>query len=106
MRTWLLQRLSAVYMLVYLVLLVAYLLGAAPVGYEQWYGLFSHLAVNIATVLFFGALLFHAWVGVRDILMDYIHPLALRFTIWVLVSLLLAVMGIWVLMILWSVVSL
>jgi len=34
--------------------------------------------VSIASFVFFAALLTHAWVGLRDVIMDYVHPVAVR----------------------------
>ena len=32
-------------------------------------------------MLFFAALLYHAWIGMRDIFMDYVKPMGLRLTL-------------------------
>ena len=45
----------------------------------------------------FGALLLHAWVGARDVLMDYVKPLPLRIGLMTLLVLLLGGSGITVL---------
>jgi succinate dehydrogenase / fumarate reductase, membrane anchor subunit len=83
LRDWLLQRVTAVIMLAYTVGLVLFLL-AAPSGYESWKALFGCAWVQILTQITFVALLLHAWVGVRDIWMDYIKPVGLRLTMHVL----------------------
>jgi succinate dehydrogenase / fumarate reductase membrane anchor subunit len=53
-------------------------------------------------MLFFVALLYHAWIGMRDILMDYIRATGLRLTLQVAVGLALLVYLIWSASILWS----
>lgn len=83
LRDWLLQRVTAVIMLAYTVALVLFLL-AAPSGYEGWKALFGCLWVQILTQVTLIALLMHAWVGVRDIWMDYVKPVGLRLTLHVL----------------------
>ena len=42
--------------------------------YALWKALFAHGAFKLATFLFMVALLYHAWIGVRDIFMDYVKP--------------------------------
>lgn len=106
LRTWLLQRLTAVYMILYAFSFSFYFLAIEQLDYLQWRALFARPWVNIGTSLFFIALLYHAWVGVRDILIDYVSGNAWRFVIWTLVSLLQVTLAIWATMILWSVVQL
>ena len=96
MGAWLTQRVSAVYMAVYLPLYVV--LAAAGVdGYSEWLALNSHPVIAVANVLFFGAVLLHGWVGVRDVIVDYIKPTGLRVALLVLLGGVLSVMGLWVL---------
>jgi succinate dehydrogenase / fumarate reductase membrane anchor subunit len=58
--------------------------------------------MRYATLLFVVSLLYHAWVGVRNIFMDYIKPVGLRLTLHVLVILALAWYGAWAVQILWG----
>lgn len=83
LRDWLLQRVTAVIMLAYTVALVLFLL-AMPSGFEGWKALFGQTWVQILTQITLIALLLHAWVGVRDIWMDYIKPVSVRLTMHVL----------------------
>lgn len=106
MRTWILQRLTALYMLGYLVAFGVYLSSQPITDFADWHARFSDPVANIATLLFFYSLMFHAWVGVRDILIDYVHLTSLRLVLWALISLVLIVMAIWISMILFSVVNL
>lgn len=106
MRTWILQRLTALYMLVYLLAGAIILLRYPAHDYRCWRGHFISPVANIATLLFFFSLLFHAWIGVRDILIDYVHVSSLRLMLWALFTLALIALAIWVSMILYSVVVL
>ena len=58
--------------------------------------------MRLATLLFFVALLYHAWVGLRDILMDYLHATSIRLGAQVLVALALAFYLVWAAAILWG----
>jgi len=101
LRDWLAQRITAVVMAAYTVILAAVLLGGAPVSYPVWRDLFSQGWMRVATLLFAASLAWHAWVGVRDILMDYVKPTGVRLTLQVLVLLALAGYLGWTIQILW-----
>lgn len=103
LRAWLWQRLSAVYMLAYLLYAGASLAYRAPPTYAEWRDWMADPLAGLATALFFTALLLHAWVGVRDVVIDYAGALAARLTLLTLAGLGLAGAGLWVLKILYSV---
>jgi succinate dehydrogenase / fumarate reductase membrane anchor subunit len=101
LRGWLVQRMSAVVMVVYTVVLVAALAATKPADYAAWKALFGHGLLRFATLLFVVSLLLHAWVGMRDILMDYIKPTGLRLALHVVVIALLVGYAGWAAQILW-----
>ena len=100
LRDWLGQRVTAVIMAVYTVLLGAILLFNAPDGYGDWKALFSGRIMQLATLLFIASLLYHAWVGIRDVLMDYIKPTSVRLALQIGVILSLVVYMGWSILIL------
>jgi succinate dehydrogenase / fumarate reductase, membrane anchor subunit len=57
--------------------------------------------MRVATLLFAVSLAWHAWVGVRDILMDYIKPDGLRFVLQVFTLIVIAGYLGWTVQILW-----
>lgn len=99
---WLLQRLTAVVMGAYTVGFLVCLAMHAPSTYADWKSIFSGTFVRISTMLFFVALLYHAWIGMRDILMDYVRATGLRLALQTLVALALLLYLIWSASILWS----
>jgi succinate dehydrogenase / fumarate reductase membrane anchor subunit len=99
---WLLQRLTAVVMALYTVGLAICLLWHAPANHSEWKALFSRTFVQLTTMLFFAALLYHAWIGMRDILMDYVRPTGIRLTLQSVVVVVLLLYLIWVAKILWG----
>jgi len=99
---WLLQRLTAVVMAVYTVLAVIALAANRPAGYGEWKATFSHAWFKVATMLFVASLLYHAWIGMRDILMDYIKPTALRLGSEFAVAIVLLFYLVWTASILWG----
>jgi succinate dehydrogenase / fumarate reductase, membrane anchor subunit len=99
---WLLQRLTAVVMAAYTVGFAACLLWHAPGTHAEWQAIFAGTFVRLATMLFLAALLYHAWIGMRDILMDYVKPMGLRLALQAAVGVALAFYLIWSAAILWG----
>jgi succinate dehydrogenase / fumarate reductase membrane anchor subunit len=100
-RDWLAQRVTAAIMAVYVVGMVALMASRAPFTYESWNALFTQGWMRVATLLFALSLAWHAWVGARDILMDYVKHDGLRLALQVLTVLLLAGYATWTIEILW-----
>jgi len=100
-KDWLVQRVSAVVMALYALILAAALLGGGPVTYLSWTGLFAQGWMRFATLLFVVSVLVHAWVGVRDLWMDYVKNTGLRLALQALTVLWLVGCGGWALQILW-----
>ena len=72
-RDWLAQRVTAALMALFTVLLLAQVVfSSGPIGYDQWAGIFSAQWMKVLTFTVIIALLYHVWVGMRDIWMDYI----------------------------------
>ena len=101
LRDWLAQRITAVIMAIYSVIALIVLLSGHPITYAVWRDLFAQGWMRVATLLFMASLAWHAWVGVRDILMDYIQPAALRLALEVIVLLVIASYVGWTIQILW-----
>ena len=100
---WLAQRITAVVLAVYTVVLVVALLAAPPLSYGTWSSLFGRGWMKIATLLAMLSVLYHAWIGVRDIYMDYVKPTAIRLTLQVVTLVALIAYGCWAVIILWRV---
>jgi succinate dehydrogenase / fumarate reductase membrane anchor subunit len=101
LRDWLAQRITAVVMAAYTVIVGAVLMFGQPISYAVWRDLFAHGWMRVATLVFAFSLAWHAWVGMRDILMDYVKPTGLRLALETLVLLVLAAYLGWTVQILW-----
>jgi succinate dehydrogenase / fumarate reductase membrane anchor subunit len=97
LRAWLLQRVSAVYLAIYFIYVAVVLLVAPPQNYLQLTSWMSGLPMALATAVFFLALLAHAWVGMRDVVIDYIRPFAVRLTVLIFLAGSLLALGLWAL---------
>ena len=105
LRPWLLQRLTAVIMGIYTVVLLACLLVQPPASQADLRAMFAGPFFRVATMLFVAALLYHAWVGVRDVLMDYVKPVWVRLGLQFAVAFVLFGYLIWSASILWGLPS-
>jgi succinate dehydrogenase / fumarate reductase membrane anchor subunit len=97
LRTWLLQRVSAVYLGIFLLYVLVHCLLNGAHSYDQWQAWLTSPLMNIASAGFIIALVPHAWVGVRDVILDYIKPVGARLIILSLSGLLLAGSALWAL---------
>ena len=97
LRAWVVQRLTALYIGVIIPPLIWMLTSAWQRGEGAWRELFAHTFFSIALLLLFLAILFHAWIGVRDVLLDYAgqRP-GLRFILLVALAGWFLVLGVWI----------
>ena len=103
MRDWLAQRLTAILMAVFTIVLLVSFLTGQNFTYEGWAGLFARQWFKLFTMVTFFGMFYHVWVGIRDIWMDYIKPVGLRLTLQTLTVLWLLACAVWTVQILWSV---
>jgi succinate dehydrogenase / fumarate reductase membrane anchor subunit len=98
---WLLQRITAGYMLIVIPIALLVIILGMPWQFETWKILWADSRVQFVVVIFFWGLLLHAWVGLRDVVLDYLHPLWLKLSALTLIALFLLTHAIWILKILW-----
>ncbi len=103
LRDWLAQRVTAVLLAAYAIVLGFYAVFMLPPGYEAWANVFASLWMKAATLTVIVALIYHVWVGMREIFMDYVKPTWIRLFAYVLTLLWLAGCAVWSVQILWSV---
>lgn len=96
LRAWVLQRITAVYLGLFIIYLGAHLLFSPPASHEQWRLWVADPRISITLLLFFISLLLHAWVGIRNVLIDYLHLFAVRITLLTAAGLGLAACAVWV----------
>ena len=106
LRDWLAQRLTAVILAAYTLFIVIYLFVAragGTFGYDEWAGMFAPVWMKVLTLTALLALFYHAWIGMRDVWMDYVRPTGIRLGLLLLTILWLIFCAIWAAQILWSV---
>jgi succinate dehydrogenase / fumarate reductase membrane anchor subunit len=102
-RDWLAQRVTAIVMVIYTVILLLSFLTGRNFSYDGWAGLFAQQWFKLFSLVTFLGLFYHAWVGMRDIWMDYVKPVGIRLTLQIATVLWLLACAAWAVQIFWSV---
>ena len=92
---WIVQRITAVYMLLYITEVLVLLMLSPVTSHARWTSLSANLLFQVATLLFIYSMLLHAWLGLRSVMLDYIKPWRLRFLLYMLVAIILAGFAVW-----------
>lgn len=101
LRDWLAQRITAVLMALFTVVLLAQVIFGERISYDKWSGIFSHQWMKFLTFVVILSLAYHAWVGLRDIFMDYIKPVGIRLGLQVFAIVWLLGCAGWAIQVLW-----
>ncbi len=83
---WLVQRFSGLYLAIFFIYVILWFVLGGPESYQEWRDWIGAPGMNIAAGLFFLALVTHSWVGIRDVIIDYVPPIGLRITLLVLLA--------------------
>ena len=101
LRDWLSQRITGVVMALFTVAVVVQLLLPGELGYDKWAGMFSRQWMKVLTFTVIVSLLIHAWVGMRDIWMDYVKAVGWRLTLQAVTIVWLVGCAGWAVQVLW-----
>lgn len=101
LRDWLAQRVTAILMALFTVVVVAQVLMPGEMGYDKWAGIFASQWMKVLTFVVIVSLLMHVWVGMRDIWMDYIQPVGIRLLLQVFTIVWLVGCAGWAIQVLW-----
>ncbi|RXA95719.1 MULTISPECIES: succinate dehydrogenase membrane anchor subunit [Yersinia] len=75
---WLLLRASAIVITLYVLYILGFVVIVPDITYEIWRGFFASHITKVFTLLTLLSILAHAWIGLWQVLTDYIKPLAVR----------------------------
>jgi len=95
LRPWIIQRISAVFIAVYIIYFALSVYLVNPLSAEHWVTWVAWPANNIAMGLFIVALLWHVWIGIRDVVLDYIPSVVTRMLVLTVVASVLMGSGFW-----------
>ena len=102
LRDWLSQRVTAALMALFTLIVAAQLVFArGPIGYDRWAGIFAAQWMKVLTFVVVVALMYHVWVGMRDIWMDYVKSVATRLTLQIFSIVWLVGCAGWAIQVLW-----
>jgi succinate dehydrogenase / fumarate reductase membrane anchor subunit len=102
LRDWLAQRITAALIALFtLIVLAQLLIGKGEIGYDKWAGLFTSQWMKSLTFAVIVALIYHVWIGMRDIWMDYIQPVGIRLALQVFTIVWLVACAGWAIQVLW-----
>lgn len=96
---WVTQRLTAVYILVFIIIALIRFSIWPVSNYADWVVFSSGLTYQITTLLFVFSILAHAWVGLRSVFLDYIKAWRIRFLLQMVLATLLLGIGLWALLV-------
>ena len=103
LRDWLAQRVTAVLMALFTLAIIVQVLTPGQLDYYKWAGIFSHQWMKVLTFVTIVSIVWHAWVGVRDVRMDYVKPFAQRLVLQVAAIVWLVGCAGWALQVLWRI---
>jgi succinate dehydrogenase / fumarate reductase, membrane anchor subunit len=101
LRDWLSQRVTAVLMALFTLAVIVQVLLPGEMGYDKWAGIFSRQWMKVLTFVVIVSLLIHVWVGMRDVWMDYVKPVAARLALQVFTIAWLVGCAGWAIQVLW-----
>jgi succinate dehydrogenase / fumarate reductase, membrane anchor subunit len=101
LRDWLSQRVTAALMALFTLAVIVQVLSPGEMGYDKWAGIFAKQWMKVLTFVVILALLIHVWVGVRDVLMDYVKAVGARLALQVATIAWLVGCAGWAIQVLW-----
>jgi succinate dehydrogenase / fumarate reductase membrane anchor subunit len=101
LRDWMAQRATALVMALFTVALIVQVLLPGPMGYDKWATIFSRQWMKVLTFVVIVSLAYHVWVGVRDVLMDYVKPVGVKLALQVFTLVWLVGCAGWAIQVLW-----
>ena len=101
LRDWLAQRVTAVLMALFTVVVIVQVLLPGAMGYDKWAGIFAQQWMKVLTFVTIVSLLYHAWVGMRDVWMDYVKPVGVKLALQVFTLAWLTGCAGWAVQVLW-----
>ncbi|MET3497432.1 succinate dehydrogenase, hydrophobic membrane anchor protein [Variovorax boronicumulans] len=104
LRDWLSQRITGGLMALFTIILLAQVLFTrGPIGYDLWAGIFAAQWMKVLTFSVIVALLYHVWVGMRDVWMDYVQPVGIRLMLQIFTIVWLVGCAGWAIQVLWKI---
>lgn len=99
---WLLLRAAAMVMTLYVIYILGFLVMSGTLTFDIWRDFFASSFTKVFTLLTLFSILVHGWIGMWQVLTDYIKPLALRLMLQLVVVVALLVYAIYGTVVVWG----
>jgi succinate dehydrogenase / fumarate reductase membrane anchor subunit len=86
-----------------IILLAQLIFSRGPIGYDLWAGIFAAQWMKVLTFSVIVSLLYHVWVGMRDVWMDYVQPVGIRLALQIFTIVWLVGCAGWAIQVLWKI---
>ncbi len=100
---WLLLRGAAIVIALYVFFIIGFFIISGPLTYQSWHGFFSLTFTRVFTLLTLLSILVHAWIGLWQVLTDYIKQVAVRLVLQGLIVVALLTYVLYGILIVWGV---
>ncbi|CAH0250524.1 succinate dehydrogenase membrane anchor subunit [Erwinia aphidicola] len=99
---WLLLRAAAMVMTLYVLYILGFIVMSGTLTYDIWRGFFASSFTKVFTLLTLFSILVHGWIGMWQVLTDYIKPLAMRMMLQLVIVVALLVYAIYGTVVVWG----
>ncbi|WP_039054828.1 succinate dehydrogenase membrane anchor subunit [Enterobacter sp. Bisph1] len=100
---FILVRATAIVLTLYIIYMVGFFALHGDLTWVVWTGFFSSAFTKVFTLLALFSLLIHAWIGMWQVLTDYVKPVAVRLILQLAIVVALAVYVIYGFVVVWGV---
>ncbi|MBV4368685.1 succinate dehydrogenase membrane anchor subunit [Erwinia sp. BNK-24-b] len=100
---WLLVRATSIVMTVYIVYILGFFVMTDTLTYDIWRAFFASSVTKVFTLLTLFSILMHGWIGMWQVLTDYIKHLATRLLLQMAIVVALFVYAIYGTVVVWGV---
>ena len=97
---WILQRATALVLVLYTLIIIVNLAVVELHDFASWKGIFESVWMKLLSIVAAISLIYHAWVGIRELWMDYIKPVGIKIGLQIFSIFWLLGCGIWIVTIL------
>ena len=100
---WLLLRAAAILMTLYIIYILGFVVMTGTLTYDVWHGFFSSAFTKVFTMLTLFSILIHGWIGMWQVLTDYVKPVATRLLLQFVIVVALLSYAIYGIVVVWGV---
>lgn len=103
LRDWLVQRISALILGLYVIVLATFWITHPEITFDAWHDLFSHTAMKVLSSIAWLSMVLHSWIGLWTVTTDYLKSTGLRLTLQMFILLGLLSLFFWGILVFWGV---